>query len=85
MWCFAVSVGVVNNDFTVSVVCFDVAGTLKQKVGVALPASADPPPRRQFDEFDKVRKFWLPTVSVGDPAAKRQLPLGSNHHGRNRQ
>ena len=26
-----------------------------------------------FDE--KVWKFWLPTVSVGDPAAKRQLPF----------
>ena len=44
MWCFAVSVGAVHNDSTVSVVSFDIAGTLKQKVGVALPASATPPP-----------------------------------------
>ena len=22
--------------------------------------------------------FWLPTVSVGDPAVKRQLPFGSS-------
>ena len=26
---------------------------------------------------EKVRKFWLPTVSVGDPVTKRQLPLAS--------
>ena len=32
-----------------SVVCFDFAGTLKQKVGVALPAPAALPPKRQFD------------------------------------
>ena len=25
---------------------------------------------------EKVRKFWLPAVSVGDQAAKRQLPFG---------
>ena len=37
MWCFVVSVGAVHNDSTVSVVKFDIAGTLKQKVGVALP------------------------------------------------
>ena len=40
MRCFAVSVSAVHNDSTVSVVSFDIAGTLKQKVGVALPASA---------------------------------------------
>ena len=45
MWCFAVSVDAVNTDSTVSVVIFDIAGTLKQKVGVALPASAAPPPK----------------------------------------
>ena len=43
MWCFAVLVGAVHSDSTVSVVSFDIAGTLKQKVGVALPASAAPP------------------------------------------
>ena len=45
MWCFAVSVGAVHNDSIVSVVGFDIAGTLKQKVGVALPTSAAPPPK----------------------------------------
>ena len=45
MWCFAVSVDAVHSDSTVSVVSFDIAGTLKQNVGVALPASADPPPK----------------------------------------
>ena len=45
MWCFAVSVGAVHNDSTVSVFSFDIAGTLKQKVDVALPASAAPPPK----------------------------------------
>ena len=38
MWCFSVSVGAVHNDSTVSVVSFDIAGTLKQKVGAALPS-----------------------------------------------
>ena len=38
-----VSVGAVHNDSTVSVVGFDITGTLKQKVGAALPASAAPP------------------------------------------
>ena len=27
--------------------------------------------------IEKVRKFWLPTVSVGDPAARMQLPFRS--------
>ena len=42
MWCFAIFVGAVHNDSTVSVVSFDIAGTQKQKVGVALPTSAAP-------------------------------------------
>ena len=50
MWCFAVSVCAVHSDSTVSVVSFDIAGTLKQKVGVALPASAAPLPKWRFDE-----------------------------------
>ena len=33
---------------SVSVVSFDIAGTLKQKVGVALLASVAPPPKRRF-------------------------------------
>ena len=77
MWCCAVSVGTVHNDSTVNVVSLAIAGTLKQKVGVALPASAAPPPKKAIRRIEKVRMFWLPTVSVGDPAAKRQLPFGS--------
>ena len=57
MWCFAVSVGAVHNDYTVSVVNFDIAGTLKQKVGVALPASAAQPQKRRFDEKRKFGSF----------------------------
>ena len=45
MWSLVVSFGAVHNDSTVSVVSFNVASTLKQKVGVALPASAAPPPK----------------------------------------
>ena len=45
MWCFAVSVGAVHNDSTVSVVSFDIAGTMRQKIGVALPALAAPLPK----------------------------------------
>ena len=33
----------IHNDSTVSVVGFDIAGTLKQKVGASLSASAAPP------------------------------------------
>ena len=77
MWCLAVSVSAVHNDSTVSVVSFDIAGTLKQKVGVALPASAAQPPKKAILRAYKVQKFWLPSVSVGDPAEKRQLPFGS--------
>ena len=40
MLCHVVLVGAVHSDSTVSVVSFDIASTLKQKVGVALPASA---------------------------------------------
>ena len=40
MWCFVFSFGAVHNDSTVSVVSFDIAGTLKQKARPALPASA---------------------------------------------
>ena len=45
MWCFAVSVDAVHIHSTVSVVSIDIDGTLKQNVGVALPASAAPPPK----------------------------------------
>ena len=29
---------------------------------------------------EKVRKFWLSTVSVGDQAGKRKLPFGPRKH-----
>ena len=45
MWCFAVSVAAVHNDSTVSVVSFDIVGTLNQKAGVALPTSVAPLPK----------------------------------------
>ena len=45
MRCIEVSVGAVHNGSTLSVVSFDIAGTLKQKVGVALPTSAAPLPK----------------------------------------
>ena len=38
---FVVSVGAVHNDSTVSVISFDISGTPKHIVGVALPTSAD--------------------------------------------
>ena len=56
MW-FAVSVGAVHYDSTVSVVSFDIVGTLKQKVGVALPASAAQPKKMRFDEKIKFGGF----------------------------
>ena len=45
MWCFMVTVGAVHNDSNVSVVSFDIAGTLKQKVSVVLPTLAAPLPK----------------------------------------
>ena len=39
-------------------------------------------PRCGVWRVEKVRKFWLPTVSVDNPAAKRQLPFGSVHTDR---
>ena len=62
MLCFAGSVGAVHNDSTVSVVSFDIAGTLKQNVGAALPTSAAPPQKKAILRVEKVRKFWLATV-----------------------
>ena len=50
MCCFSVSFGAIHNDSTVSVVSFDIAGTLKQKGGVALPASAAPTTSRESSE-----------------------------------
>ena len=62
MWCFAVSVGAVHNSSTVSVVSFDIASTLKQKVGVVLPASAAPPPKRQFTSRESLEVFAADNV-----------------------
>ena len=41
-----VSVGTVHSYSTVSVVSIDISGTLKQKVGAAVPASVAPPPKK---------------------------------------
>ena len=62
MWCFAVSVGAVHNDSTVSVVSFDIAGTLKQKVGVALPASAAPQPKGDLTSRESLEVLAADTV-----------------------
>ena len=70
MWCFAVSVDAVYNDSTVSVVCFDISGTLKQKVGVALPASAALPPKSRFNEWRKFRT--LSSYSVGRLSGRKE-------------
>ena len=40
----------------------------------AVSASAAQPPKAIL-RVDKFQKFWLSTVSVGDPAAKWQLPF----------
>ena len=55
MWCFAVSIGAVHNDSTISVVTFDITGTLKQKVGVVLPASAAPPPKGDLTSRESLK------------------------------
>ena len=62
MWCFAVSVGAVHNDSTVSVVSFNIAGTLKQKVGVALPPSATPPPKWDFKSRESLEVLAVDSV-----------------------
>ena len=60
MRCFAASVDAVHDDSTVIAVVFDIASTLNLKVGVALPASAAPPTKRQFDEQRKFGSFgWF--------------------------
>ena len=52
MWCFPVSVGAVHSDCTVSVVNFDIAGTLKQNVGVTFPAYAAPPLKGDWESME---------------------------------
>ena len=63
MWCFAISVAAVHNDSTVSAVGFDIACTLKQNVGIALPASADTRPKG--DLSSRERSDVLAAESVG--------------------
>ena len=46
-------------------------------VVVAVVSLSHQLPRCGVCRVEKVWRFWLPTVSVGDPAAKRQLPFGS--------
>ena len=43
-----------NNDSTVSVVSFDISGTLKQKVGAAVPALATPPAKCDLTSREKL-------------------------------
>ena len=80
MWCFTVFDGAVHSDSTVNVVCFDIVGTLKQKVGVALPASAAPPPKGDFMRIESLEVLAPDSVGLLDPAEKRQLPFGSGSH-----
>ena len=62
MWCFAVSVGGVHNDSTVSVVSVDIAGTLKQKVVVAVPTSAAPPPKGDLTSRERLEVLAADSV-----------------------
>ena len=54
---FTVSVGEVHNDSTVSVVCFDIAGILKQKVRVALQELAAPQQKCDFTSRESFEAF----------------------------
>ena len=62
MRCFAVSVGAAHNDSTINVVSFDIAGTLKQKVGVALPASAAQPPKGDLMSIESLEVLAADSV-----------------------
>ena len=44
---------------------------------VVVVSSPHQSPRCGVWRVDKVWKFWLPAMSVGNPATKRQLPFGS--------
>ena len=57
-----VSVGAVHNDSTVSVVSFGIAGTLKQKVGVALPTSAAPLPKGDLTSRERLEVLAADSV-----------------------
>ena len=64
MWWFPLSVGAVHNDSTVSVVSFNIVGTLKQKVGAALPASAVPPPKGDLTSRDSSEVLAADSVGM---------------------
>ena len=51
-------------------------------VVVVVVSSPHQSPRCGVWRVEKGWKFWLPTVSAGDPATKRQLPFGSCSCGR---
>ena len=63
MWCFGVSVGTVHSDSTVRVVRFVIAGTMNQKFGEALPASAALPPNGDLSIIESLEV--LAAESVG--------------------
>ena len=45
---------------------------------VVVASSPHQSPRCGVRRVEKDWKFWLPTMSVGNPATKRQLPFGSS-------
>ena len=53
-------------------------GGYVKEILVVVVSSPHQSPRCGVLQVEKGWKFWLPTVSVGDPAAKRQLPFGSD-------
>ena len=61
MWCIVVSDGAVHSDSTVS---FDVTGTLKQKVGVALPTSATPLPKGDLTSRESLEVLAADSVGM---------------------
>ena len=62
MRCLAVSVGSVHNDSTVSMVSIDITGTLKQKVDVALPASAAHPQKGDLTSRESLEVWAADSV-----------------------
>ena len=75
MWCFSVFVCAIHNEFTVSVVSFDIAGTLKKKVRVALPASAAQPQKIDLTSRESSEILAANSV-VRDPAVRGNFPFG---------
>ena len=52
-------------------------GSQQLLVVVVVVSSPHESPRCGVRRVEKVWTFWLPTMSVGNPAAKRQLPFRS--------